>query len=85
MSLIKWLNAKFKLFDFNDSKAATKTLTSKQADTNILYIDDARRSDFAGAGFVIEHDLDKSGVTSQRVIWQLAQRHLLSKELTVNL
>ena len=53
--------AKFKLFDFNDSKAATKTLTSKQADTNILYIDDARRSDFAGAGFVIEHDLDKSG------------------------
>ena len=53
--------AKFKLFDFNDSKAASKTLTSKQAGTNVLYTDDARRSDFAGAGFVIEHDLDLSG------------------------
>ena len=57
--------AKFKLIDFNDTEAASKTLTSKQASTSgtvtTPFIDDARRSDFAGAGFVIEHDLDKSG------------------------
>jgi len=53
--------AKFKLFDFNDSKGATKTLTAKQRGLSTIYIDDARRSDFAGAGFVIEHDLDKDG------------------------
>jgi hypothetical protein len=53
--------AKLKLIDFNDTKAASQTLTAKQNGTNTIYIDDARRSDFAGAGFVIEHDLDLNG------------------------
>jgi len=55
--------ARFKLIDFNDTTAATKTLTSFQASgtSGTLHHDADKRNNFDKAGFVIEHDLDKDG------------------------
>ena len=57
--------AKFKLIDFNDTEAATKTLTSVQSGATLTQSQavngNAKRQNFSGAGFVIEHSLDKSG------------------------
>ena len=55
--------APFKLIDFNDTTAASKTLTSFQASgtSGTIHSDHAKRNNFVGGGFVIEHDLDKDG------------------------
>jgi len=56
--------SQFRLIDFNDTDAATKTLTSHQAgnrEKSDLQNDRPRRSNWSGAGFVIEHDLDQFG------------------------
>ena len=55
--------APFKLIDFNDTTAASKTLTSFQASgtSGTVHSDHAKRNNFVAAGFVVEHDLDKDG------------------------